>query len=81
VTIELVPLNDNALPNFPVGDQVVFASVPELLLPERSAVVAPLPSSKPHAPTRPGSGPLGTTAVTSFDAGPVLPALSVAVTL
>src|SRR4249919_3001094 len=80
-TDELVPLNESALPNLPSVDQVAFDSVPPLLLPDLSAVVVPLPSSNPQAPTRPGRGPLGTTAVASFDAALVLLALSSAVTL
>ena len=46
-TQALVPLKKSALPNLPLVDQVAFESVPVLLLPERSAVVVPLPSSKP----------------------------------
>ena len=37
----LVPLNDSALPYFPVADQVVFETVPVSVLPEASAVVVP----------------------------------------
>ena len=81
VTEAFVPLKESALPNLPAVDQVVFDVVPLLPLPDRSATLVPLPSSKPHAPVRPGSGPLGTTAVISFEAALVLPALSLAVTL
>ena len=47
VTQEFVPLKESALPNLPAVDQVVFESVPVLPLPDWSAVVVPLPSSKP----------------------------------
>ena len=46
VTQLLTPLNDNALPNFPAVDQVVLATVPAFPLPEASATVEPVPSSK-----------------------------------
>ena len=46
-TRALVPLKKRALPNLPAVDQVAFESVPVLALPDRSAVVVPLPSSKP----------------------------------
>src|SRR3982750_2556722 len=57
VTTELVPSNESALPCLPADDQVVFASVPVLFLPEASLTVGPLPSSNPQEATRPGGGP------------------------
>jgi hypothetical protein len=77
----LLPLNESALPNLPAAAHVAFVIVPLLLLPDWSATVVPLPSSNAHAPTRPGGGPFGTKALTSFDGELVLPALSSAVTL
>ncbi len=49
VTRLVLPLKESALPNLPVPApaQAVFASVPVFPLPDWSAVVAPLPSSKP----------------------------------
>ena len=47
VTIALVPLKERALTELARVDQVAFESVPVLLLPDWSAVVVPLPSSKP----------------------------------
>ena len=43
------PLKESALPNLPLTApaQAVFASVPVLPLPDWSAVVVPVPSSKP----------------------------------
>src|SRR4051812_34962984 len=71
VTIELTPLNDSAPPKRPVGVHVAAVMLPMLPLPDASPTVAPVPSSKPHAPTSPldtaapavGSvaGPKGTT--------------------
>src|SRR5262249_17783942 len=55
-TKEFVPLNDRALPNLPLADQVALLRVPLLWLPDWSAVVVPLPSSKPQAPPRPAPG-------------------------
>jgi hypothetical protein len=75
-----VPLKNNALPNLPAVDQVAFDRVPVLLLPERSAVVVPVPSSKPYAAASPVDGAC-TVAVAWFDAPPTFPAASSAVTL
>jgi len=54
VTSALVPLNTNALPNFPALVQVAVPIVPVLLFPETSATVVPLPSlnHKHHQPER-----------------------------
>src|SRR5262249_47370019 len=64
VTQALVPLNDSALPNLPVVTQVALESVPVRPCVETSAVVVPVPSSKPQAPTRPVGAPLDTVMVT-----------------
>ncbi len=42
-----LPLNESALLNLPAVDQTVLARLPPLPLPDWSAVVVPLPSSKP----------------------------------
>ena len=42
-----LPLKDSALLNLPPVDQTVLLSAPALPLPDWSAVVVPLPSSKP----------------------------------
>src|SRR5688500_9572603 len=81
LTNALLPLNDSALPYLPSVLQAAPDKLPWLLLPDLSAAVVPEPSSKPQAPTSPGSGPPATTAVASFDGGLVLPTLSLAVTL
>ena len=47
LTALLVPLNESALPKRPRLVQVADCNVPVRLLPERSAVVEPVPSSKP----------------------------------
>ena len=52
-----MPLNESALPNLPAVDQVGIESVPLLPLPDWSAAIVPLPSSKPHAPTSAGARP------------------------
>ena len=49
----LVPLNESPLPYFP-ATRVAPTSVPVLLKPDASAVVAPDVSLKPYAATRPG---------------------------
>ena len=56
VTQALVPLKVSAPPNLPEAVRVALAIVPALPLPELSAVVVPLASSKPHAPTSPLAG-------------------------
>src|ERR1051326_5705309 len=48
-----LPSKDRALPEWPAAVQPAPLSVPVLLLPEASAVVAPEPSLKPYAATRP----------------------------
>src|SRR5262249_46976888 len=48
-----LPLTDSALPEWPAAVQPAPLSVPLLPLPEASAVVAPDPSLKPYAATRP----------------------------
>src|SRR4051794_1910727 len=48
----LTPLNDTALPNFPVADHVALASVPLFPRPLMSAGGGPGPSLTPHPPTR-----------------------------
>src|SRR5690242_7972382 len=52
VTQLFVPLNDSALPNWPVT-QVAFEIDPLLWLPEESSTVVPDPSLKPSSATRP----------------------------
>ena len=49
LTNEVEPLKESALPNLPAPApaQVVFASEPRLPEPDWSAVVTPVPSSKP----------------------------------
>ncbi len=47
------PLNESALPNFAELVQVALERVPVFPLPERSAVVLPVPSLNPYAPTNP----------------------------
>src|SRR5688572_4395974 len=49
----LTPSKLRAPPNRPSADHVAPEIVPVLLLPETSETVLPLPSLKPHAPTRP----------------------------
>src|SRR3954452_2038966 len=82
-TDAFVPLNESAFPNLPAPApaHVAFVIVPVFALPDWSVTVVPVPSSKPYAATRPVGGPFGTTALASDDGGPVLPALSSAVTL
>src|SRR5437667_9268619 len=53
VTHEFVPLKDSALLNLPPVTQVVLETVPVLPLPDWSAVVVLVPSSKAQPPTRP----------------------------
>ena len=74
VTMELVPLNERALPNFPADApaQVVLASVPALPFPDWSTAVVPLPASKPYAATRPLAGGAVTVAVASVEGELVL---------
>src|SRR5918995_2373242 len=81
LTYALLPLNESAPPYLPAADQVAFVSVPVLPVPDWSTAVVPLPASSPQAPTSPGSGPLGTTAVTSLEGALVFPLVSSAVTL
>ena len=50
VTRELVPLKLSALPYLPVAAQVVFASVPLLPFPDRSATDRPRPLIKRKTP-------------------------------
>src|ERR1700704_4265331 len=50
-TRELDPLKLNALPYFP-NTQLVFATVPLLLFPDRSATVVPAPASNEYAATK-----------------------------
>src|SRR5262245_5116975 len=64
VTQALVPLNDSALPYFPAVVQVALDRVPVRVWPVASAVVVPVPSSNPHAPTRLGLTVLLTVTVT-----------------
>src|SRR5205809_8027754 len=52
VTQLLVPLNDRALPYLPPAAQVAPEIVPVFPLPEASATVEPVPSSKLYAATR-----------------------------
>src|SRR4051794_16251109 len=58
VTQALVPLNESAFPYLPVV-QVALLSVPVLPLPDESAVVVPLPASKPYAATAPVGAVIG----------------------
>ena len=52
--LSVVPLNVSAPLNLPLVVQVgPLVSVPVLLLPDESAAVVPLPSSKRHTPTAP----------------------------
>src|SRR5512132_2519287 len=81
LTYAFVPLKESAPPYFPLVDQVAFESVPELPVPDWSVAVGPEPASKPKAATRPGRGPLGTTAIASLDDALVFPLVSSAVTL
>ena len=81
LTRALVPLKKRALPNLPAVDQVAFESVPVLPLPDRSAVVVPLPSSNPYAATRPVGAGVVTVALAWALGEPTLPAASSAVTL
>jgi hypothetical protein len=81
VTYALVPLNDSALPNLPPVDQVALTRLPVFEWPEPSTVDVPVPSSKPYAATIPGSGPVSTVTLTSFDGPLVFPGTSSAVTL
>ena len=53
VTRDVEPSKLSALPNLPEAVQVAPAIVPVLPAPELSAAVAPDPSSKPYAATRP----------------------------
>src|SRR5262245_20041907 len=53
VTRAVVPLNRNALPNFPAGAHVAPVSVPLLALPDESPTAVPVPSLKAYAATRP----------------------------
>ena len=55
-TTPFEPLKLSALPNRPWFVQVAPTRVAWFPLPEASAVVAPEPSSKAQAPTRPGGG-------------------------
>ncbi len=59
VTDELVPLKDNAPPNFPVFVQPPTLTVPLFPFPEVSRAMVPVPSSKPYTAT----GPVETLAV------------------
>src|SRR6476646_901044 len=77
VTRELVPLNDSAPPNLPAVDQVVFETVPLFPFPDESATVAPEPSLKEYAATRP-DGAAGVDAPAVFVYGLKFPAASVA---
>jgi hypothetical protein len=52
-TSALVPLNDRALPNFPVVVQLALTIVPVLTLPDESLTVPPDPSSNPNAAAKP----------------------------
>jgi hypothetical protein len=56
VTQLLVPLNDNALPNFPAALHVALLIVPLFPFPETSLTVVPLPSLNPYADTNPEGG-------------------------
>src|SRR6476620_9027480 len=53
VTQAFVPLKESALPYLPDVVQAALESVPVSKLPDTSAVVVPVPSSNPHAPTSP----------------------------
>src|SRR5919198_4673317 len=75
------PENDSALPNFPLVDHSALLSEPVLPFPDWSAVVAPEPSSRPYAATRPVGTTTETVALAWFDAGLTLPAASSAGTL
>src|ERR1044072_8311231 len=56
-TKELLPLNDIALPYFPVVVQdAPPCNVPVWVLPEASFTMLPVPSLKLYAATKPGSG-------------------------
>jgi hypothetical protein len=57
VTRAFVPLNSNALPNFPALVQVAVPTEPAFPFPDASATVAPPPSSNPYAATRPAGAP------------------------
>src|SRR5262245_21030388 len=56
VTMAATPSNCNALPNRPELVHAAPLIVPELPLPDLSAALRPLPSSKPSAATRPLEG-------------------------
>src|SRR4051812_23548204 len=75
----LVPLNDRALPNLPAVAHVAAAIEPVSALPDESAVVVPVPSSKPYAATSPLGAWTGLFTVTPTAAEVVvLPSVSVA---
>src|SRR5437773_3760937 len=78
LTREFVPLKRSALPYLPAVVQVAFEIVPVLPLPEESATVVPLPSSKPYADTRPGATVACVVALAGLETGPRLPAPSIA---
>ena len=80
VTRSLTPSKVSALPNFPAVVHVGPLIVPTLPLPELSAAAVPMPASKPHSPTRPGGGPVGTTPLACGEGALSLPAGSTAVT-
>src|SRR3954464_5527203 len=80
VTQSLTPSKFRAPPKRPAVVQAAPETVPVLPLPDLSATVVPVPSSKPQAPTRPLGGgvePFDTLTCTA-DEGTVLPAASLA---
>src|SRR5688572_10691045 len=80
VTRSLTPSKVSALRNRPAVVQAGPLTVPVLPVPELSNADVPTPASKPHSPTSPGGGPVGTTPLASGDGVLSLPAGSTAVT-
>ena len=79
VTQSLRPSKVSALPYLP-ANRAAPDTVPVLLLPDASAAVAPLASSKLHAPTRPVAGGATVSVTGTVFGEPVAPA-AVTVTL
>src|ERR1044071_2513629 len=73
-----LPSKDRALPEWPAAVQPAPLSVPVLLLPEASAVVAPEPSLKPYAATNLPDEMLAVVALAALEYAPRLPAASLA---
>ena len=69
-----VPVNASAPPNFPAVVRVAPVIVPMLPLPDLSATVEPLASSKPQAPTSPLAGGVTVNVTATVFGDPVAPA-------